>query len=279
MPHEMSRRSHNGRPSHAGWAALHGRGVPGRGLSRYLTVGLVLVGLAAVGVPAAGCTGASPDQNVSPLEDDATREARPSDQADPSETPPGALASGAQQQTPAQESTEKDHTTEEQAQREVADLLGRFDTALTALYADPLAAGDDTHPLSVAWLDVVVGGSQLDRQVRGRVLASGTADRMRIVPDEHGTSFTNVALEVTKAPDGSLTWTNCGYAPGVGIDIDTGEVLDDNRTSTRGRGTAVRSANGALSISELWDDETVILDPGDPDPCIALADQRGGGNR
>ncbi|MCZ7629494.1 MAG: hypothetical protein M5U19_10770 [Microthrixaceae bacterium] len=166
---------------------------------------------------------------------------------------------------------------QEEAREEVAELLERFDAALTALYANPLAAGDDEHPLSVKWLEVVVGGSQLDRQVRGRILASATRDRMRIVPDAHGTSFANVAIGLNQEPDGSLTWTNCGYAPGVGVDLGTGQVLDDNRTSTRGRGRAVRGPDGRLSISELWDDETVLLDPGEPDPCITLADRPAGG--
>lgn len=155
----------------------------------------------------------------------------------------------------------------------VADLLGRFDAAISALYAAPLAAADDNHPLSVAWLDVVIGGSQLDRQVRGRILASGTEDGMRIVPDAGGTSFKNVALEVTEEPDGSLVWTNCGYAPGVGVDLRTGEVLDDNRTTTRGRGKAIRGSDGTLRISELWDDQSHLLAPGEPDPCVAPADR------
>lgn len=223
-----------------------------------------LVGRAALaaclasGLLASGCGGVSTDQSVSPLRDGLTT---PADTARHTDT---SLAGRA---------------VVPDTEEALTELLGRFDAAISALYAEPLTAGDDNHPLSVAWLDVVIGGSQLDRQVRGRILASGTEDGMRIVPDADGTSFTDVALELSEEPDGSVTWTNCGYAPGVGVDLDTGEVLDDNRTSTRGRGRAVRGSDGALSISELWDDESYLLAPGEPDPCIALADHPNGGTR
>lgn len=156
------------------------------------------------------------------------------------------------------------------AAAELDELLTRFDRAISELYAEPLAAGADDHPLSEAWLRVVVAGSELDRQVRGRILASGTDDGMRIVADDEGISFSNVASELTVNPDGSLEWLNCGYSPGVGVDIRTGEVRDDNRTSTRGRGRAVRGADGRLLISELWDDETRLLEDNEPDPCRSL---------
>jgi hypothetical protein len=215
---------------------------------------------------AGGCNTGSPQENVSPLQDE------PTTPVDPARHTNTDTHTSTSTSTP-----EKTLVTDNE--EALTELLGRFDAAISGLYADPLAAGDDNHPLTVAWLDVVIGGSQLDRQVRGRILASGTEDGMRIVPDADGTSFTDVALGLTEEPDGSLTWTNCGYAPGVGVDLHTGEVLDDNRTSTRGRGRAVRGADGTLSISELWDDESYRLAPGEPDPCIALADHTGGGSR
>ncbi len=158
---------------------------------------------------------------------------------------------------------------------EVAGLLARFDSAISALYSDPLAAGDDNHPLSVDWLAVVLGGSQLDREVRGEILAAGRDDSIRIVPDPQGISFTDVAIKVTREADGSLTWTNCGYAPGVAVDLVSGEVRDDNRTSTRGRGRAIAGPDGESIISELWDDETYILEPGEADPCPGLLEGEG----
>ncbi|MEZ5238008.1 MAG: hypothetical protein R2716_03325 [Microthrixaceae bacterium] len=145
-------------------------------------------------------------------------------------------------------------------------MLERYDAALTALHAEPLAAADDDHPLTRDWLSVVVGGSQLDREVRGRIVAAALDDSMAVVPGPEG-SFSNRALEVEVSPDGSLRWTNCGYAPGIGVDTGTGAVLDDNRTTTSGRGTAVRGAGGSLVVSELWDDEVRVLAPGEPDPC------------
>lgn len=252
MPEELPRSSHVGR------AALQG----------------VLVLCLASGLLTGGCTDVSPDQSVSPLQDGASTPVDPARNTDAS---PSGASEGSGHGT--SDRSTGDGTLVTAADKEVAELLGRFDSAISALYAEPLAAGNDNHPLSVAWLDVVIGGSQLDRQVRGRIVASGTDDGMRIVPDAGGTSFTNVALELTQEPDGSLAWTNCGYAPGIGVDLDTGEVLDDNRTSTRGRGRAVRGSDGLLSISELWDDESHLLTPAEPDPCIALADGAAGAGR
>lgn len=237
------------------------------------TRGCALMVCLATSLLAVGCSGASPDQGVSPLQDGTPTTIDPSlpTDADHSVEPE---ESGHDASDP----NPRDRTQVADADQEVALLLGRFDAAISALYAEPLAAGDDHHPLSVAWLGVVVGGSQLDRQVRGRILASGTEDGMRIVPDAGGVSFENVAIDLTEESDGSLTWTNCGYAPGIGVDLETGVVLDDNRTSTRGRGRAVRDSDGTLSISELWDDESHVLAPGEPDPCTALADHATGGS-
>lgn len=226
---------------------------------------LLVGGMLAGGMVLGACTSPRAEPEVSPLEG-TTPGAPPHTGAQPDQGPStDAVAPGVESGTGASP-----------VDAELDQLLGRFDAAISALYADPLAAGDDAHPLSVAWLGVVVGGSQLDRQVRGEILAAGAEDHMRILPDRDGVAFANTALEVSVHPDGSVTWTNCGYAPGVGVDLDTGEVRDDNRTTTRGRGRAVRDEHGGLVMSELWDDRTSLLPPGEPDPCVALAAGTGG---
>ncbi len=150
---------------------------------------------------------------------------------------------------------------------ELEDLLGRYDAALSALHADPTAAGDDDHPLTREWLEVVVVGSQLDREVRGRILAGALDDSLAVVAGPEGVSYSNTATEVHVGGDGSLEWTNCGYAPGLGVDLHSGAVLDTNRTHTSGRGRAVRDPGGRLVVSELWDDRTRLLGPDEPNPC------------
>lgn len=151
---------------------------------------------------------------------------------------------------------------------EVVDLLGRYDLAITALYSDPLAAGDDSHPASRAWLEVVEAGTQLDREVRGRILASGRDDAMAVIPPTGAaTSFVNTATAVEESSDGSITWTNCGFSPGIGVGLDGGEVLDDSRAHTSGTGRAVRESDGTLKLVELWDDSTEVLGPDATNPC------------
>lgn len=158
-------------------------------------------------------------------------------------------------------------TIDEALRAEVDELLERFDRAVSDLAAQPLAAGDDSHPLSRAWLAVVDPGSPLDDEVRSRILTDGTDNGQRIVAGSDGTAFRNTALDVTRGVDGSVSWTNCGYAPGLAVDIRTGEIRDDRRASTRGHGTAVRTQQGELRLSRLVDEEIVHLAPGEPDPC------------
>ncbi len=228
--------------------------------------------LLACGASSTACARTSGQASIEPLGQE--RDAHPTTETTAGRSTPvgsdGSGGTGSSSHTPGEEATGTD------AVGELDDLLQRFDIAITGLFAEPLAAAADDHPLSRAWLEVVVAGSELDRQVRGRILASGTDDGIRIVAGDEGISFSNVALEVTEQPDGSLEWVNCGYAPGVGVDMHTGEVRDDNRTSTRGRGTAIRGTDGELMISELWDEESTLLADGEPDPCPALVDARGG---
>ena len=157
----------------------------------------------------------------------------------------------------------------ESLREELDALLARFDDAVTGLYADPLSAGDDHERASLRWLDVVVGGSQLDREVRGRILAAARDDNMMVVPaPEEDTSFVNTASAVTSHADGSISWTNCGFSSGVGVDLLDRHVLDDDRAVTTGRGRAIRSGSGRLMVSELWDDRTIVVEPDAPNPCL-----------
>ena len=157
------------------------------------------------------------------------------------------------------------------ARAELADLLARYDRALSALAADPLVAGDDGHRLTRAWLSVVVAGSTVDEEVRWRILTDGRDNGVRIVPDGSGTSYRTTALDVTVHGDGSLSWDSCGYVPGVAVDLRTGQVRDATRSTTRGRGTAVRGPDGRLAVSSLDDEQVEPLPEGRPDPCPALA--------
>ncbi len=150
-------------------------------------------------------------------------------------------------------------------------LLRAYDEAVSGLAADPDAAAEDDDPVSRAWLAVVAPGSQLHSQVRSRIIYDGRDSRTRLVPDADGIIFSDVPLDIVLEADGSITWDNCGYAPGVGVHAETGAVIDDRRASTRGHGRALRAGDGRLQVHELVDDVTTMLAPGEPDPCPELA--------
>jgi hypothetical protein len=153
---------------------------------------------------------------------------------------------------------------------EIAALLAAFDRAVTALAADPARAGRPGDELVAALRAVVRPGTVLESDVLTRIAVDAQANRMRIEPGPDGLSYRHVATSLSTAADGSVAWDNCGYSPGVGIHMDTGEVLDDRRASTRGWGRAEPGPDGALVLVELVDEPWRMLDPGEADPCAAL---------
>lgn len=154
---------------------------------------------------------------------------------------------------------------------EVTELLAAYDRALGDLYATPLAAADADHPLTVGWHEIVEPGSVLDDEVRTRILTDGRDNHLRVVAGAEGFAFRNLPLEVEDGVGAEMGWTNCGYSPGVGVHTVTGEVIDERRASTRGRGRAVRAPDGHLVLTELFDDRTELLGDGEPDPCPGLS--------
>jgi len=155
--------------------------------------------------------------------------------------------------------------------REVDALLTDYDRALTALSAEPAAAGAVDNPLTEAWRTVVVPGSRLDMELRTRIATDMALNGRRYVPDSTGFSYRNRALGITVVDDGTVRWENCGYSPGVGVSLADGTVVDDARASTRGTARAHRGPDGRLVVDELVDEQKELLAEGVADPCEALA--------
>lgn len=149
--------------------------------------------------------------------------------------------------------------------------LDAYDTALTALSAGAEAATDEDHPLVQAWHEIVQSGTQLDRQVRTRITTNLRSNQMRIEPDASGFSYRHRSLSVSATGERSLSFTYCGYSPGIGRDVATGDVVDDRRASTTGHGSGRLDVSGRLRIEELTDDSIRMLTPDTPDPCEAAA--------
>jgi hypothetical protein len=148
----------------------------------------------------------------------------------------------------------------------VSALLARYDRALTALWAEP-AAVDPTHPTHAAWLATLVPGSRLAADVATDLRTEVVDNGMVIVPPAPGaTSWVHHVGSVATAADGSLSFTWCGWGPGIGRSTIDGSVLDDAVAAASGIGVA-RTVGDRLLLDALDELERRVLPPGTPDTC------------
>jgi hypothetical protein len=163
---------------------------------------------------------------------------------------------------------------------ELDQLLAAYDAALGELAASPAAAVEVDHPLVVRWHQLVAVGSELDQAMRTRIRDDVVERSMVVRPGPDGVSFSTRALRARVDDDGGIDFEHCGYSPGVGVHVATGEVLDDQRATSSGTGRAERDPSGTLVLVALHDEQVRLLEPGETDPCTATAtiDHVGGGS-
>ena len=155
------------------------------------------------------------------------------------------------------------------ARATVDSVLDRYGAALTELAARPEAADDPASAASAAWRAVVVAGSALADDVTARIRARRADGVVVVPPPGSDRSWVHRALRVVPAvdrPEISFTW--CGWSPGIGQRASDGVVVDDTVAHARGTGT-VRLVDGGWRLAALDQTELVLLGPGSPDPCPA----------
>src|SRR5690606_15812520 len=57
-----------------------------------------------------------------------------------------------------------------------------------------------------------------------------------VLPAAHGLSYRHRALRIEPPVAGAISFTWCGWSPGIGIDADTGEIVDDAVAHSHGTG-------------------------------------------
>lgn len=164
------------------------------------------------------------------------------------------------------------------ALRDLVDgVLAEYAAALTAIAADPVAAPLPGTATRLAWDLTVVPGSWLSRDVLRGIERRHDEDRMVVVPPGHGPSYRHRPLRVGPPTDGSISFTWCGWSPGVGLDVDTREVVDDGVAHAHGTGS-IRAIGGRWMLESLDELDLTVLPAGSPDPCLgeveALEQQR-----
>lgn len=148
-------------------------------------------------------------------------------------------------------------------------VLERYGDVLTEMVADPARLLRPDDDLAVRWREVVVDGALSD-DVTGRAFERLERDRMIVVPGPDGRAYHHVVVDVGPVGDDPrpdhLSFTWCGYSPGIGVHVDTGDVLDDDVAHARGTGS-VRLVDDVWRLETLDQFELDLLGPGAADPC------------
>jgi hypothetical protein len=149
-------------------------------------------------------------------------------------------------------------------------VLDDYASLLTALSADAAGAPPPGSEARARWDAVVLGGSALSAEVLDRLHRRATVDRVVIVPDEQGTSYRHHVVAARAGAPDVIDFDWCGWSPGIGRSIDTGQVVDDQVAHATGTGRLVRTdQRWRLAALDQW--ELTLLAPGSPDPCPTTA--------
>lgn len=257
------------------WATRCGRS--GRRRSSWTVAGTVLAASVVAAVALGACARGDGGDTVSPsgvgpVEVEGLTEARvgpaatdPGDDAtDSSTAPPSPIPPP----TPIPSPTE--HAAEEPATwRELVDgALLRYATVLTDLAVDPVARTAEGTPQREAWDAAVVPGSWLWVDVPAELVRRQREEGVVVLPAAHGLSYRHRALRIEPPVAGAISFTWCGWSPGIGIDADTGEIVDDAVAHSHGTGQ-LRDLGGHWALEALDQLDLTLLEPGSPDPCPA----------
>ena len=151
-------------------------------------------------------------------------------------------------------------------QRVVAQLLVRYSQIVTDLAAHPDLASDPLSEQRVRWDALVPPQSTLSVDVLSQLVLTPAADLTRVIPASTGLSYSYRPLKVSSSTDGLISFTWCGYSPGVRVAQTSGEVIDDSVAQLQGTGSA-RAAGSDWVIDSLDHLEVTVMPPGSTDPC------------
>jgi len=149
----------------------------------------------------------------------------------------------------------------------VTQVLAAYGQVLSQMSTDPAGAPPPGSPLRAEWDAVVVPGSVLSDELLDRTTRRAVQERMVIEPDDTGVSFLHRPVELLGVAPAEVSFTWCGWSPGIGRSVDTGEVVDDAIGHATGTGRIV-ATNGGWSLEALDQEELRLLAPNSADPCI-----------
>lgn len=154
-----------------------------------------------------------------------------------------------------------------EARAAVTEVLAAYGRVLSQMSTDPAGAPPPGSPLRSEWDAVVVQGSVLSEELLDRTTRRAVQERMVIEPDPAGVSFLHRPVELLGVGPDEVSFTWCGWSPGIGRSVDTGEVVDDAIGHATGTGRIV-AEDGGWSLEALDQEDLRLLAPGSADPCI-----------
>ena len=146
-----------------------------------------------------------------------------------------------------------------------SEVLDRYGMVLTELAADPAI---DLGRFATRWSTVADPSSAFSRDMLHALTSRVRDDQMVIRPGVGGRSYLHRPVRVTTVADDEIVFTWCGYSPGIGVHVTTGEVLDDAVGHASGTGRLVRS-DGRWLLDTLDQDQLTALPAGSSDPCAS----------
>jgi len=239
-------------------SASHG-GASGQRARAVLAIGLVVV--------AASCAPAREDSAVEPLAAAPTttdRVPRPSASTTTADRSSGAIHST----VPTTAATGGTEDLRSQVDR----VLERYAHALTDLAVDPERRTRPGTPQRAAWDRTVLTGSPLSADLLDSLVRRHREERRVVRPGPSGLAYRHHPLLVEPPLDGTISFTWCGWSPGIGIDADDGTVLDDAVAHSHGTGQ-LRLVEGHWMLELLDELDLAVLPPGSPDPCPAEVEE------
>lgn len=153
-------------------------------------------------------------------------------------------------------------------------VLERYARALTDLAADPLRRTQPGTPERAAWDRTVVAGSPLSEELLDALVRRHREERRVVRPGPLGLAYRHRPLVVEPPSDGTISFTWCGWSPGIGVDADDGTVIDDGVAHSHGTGQ-LRLVDGHWMLELLDELDLTVLAPGSPDPCPAEVEAMG----
>ena len=150
----------------------------------------------------------------------------------------------------------------------VARLLAEYSQVVTDLAAHPDATSDPLSAPRLQWAALVAPESSLSSDVLNQLVVIPAADKTRVLPAATGLSYSYRPVKVGTQAERVISFSWCGYSPGVRVAQGSEIVLDDAVAQLQGTGS-VRELGSSWVIESLDHLDLTVLPAGTVDPCPA----------